>query len=147
MHTEYFIHYNQAFVSPYPVSIWIVCLRLVTLTILTILGLFWGCGLGRGEGLRRGVDLGDWEERVFGWVEGINLRAIYPTGSYPEISAPKLYIRVATSGGWASVAGLLIVSKIGLHVKWVQLTGSSPLERWILSFNACKSWVWEKVHP
>ena len=84
--------------------------------------------MGRGEGLRRGVDLGDWEERVFGWVEGINLRAIHPTGSYPEISAPKLYIRVATDGGWAKVTGLLIVNKIGLCVKWVQLIGGSPFE-------------------
>lgn len=104
-------------------------------------------GLGEGEGLREEVELGGQEGRVFGWVEGTNLRATHPTGSVPETLAPKLYIRVATSGGWASVAGLLIVSKIGLHVKWVQLTGSSPLERWILSFNACKSWVWGNVHP
>ena len=73
--------------------------------------------MGRGEGLRGGVDLGDWEERVCAWAEGTNLRAIHPTRSVPEISASKPYIQVATNGGWARVTGLLIVNKIGLHVK------------------------------
>ena len=51
-------------------------------------------------GLRGGMDLRDWKERIFGWVEGTNLRAIHPTRSVPEISAPKPYIQVAIYGGW-----------------------------------------------
>ena len=87
--------------------------------------------LGEGEGLWEGIELGGWEGRVFDCVEGANLRAIHPTEFVPETSTPKLciYIRVATFGSWARMAGLLIVNKIGLHVKWVQSLGGSLLER------------------